>query len=139
MGVGAKITQEMMLEAIKNTQGLVSKIQRKLESALGEKVSWDTTLKYVQKWQSCVDAVKAEKEAMLDLAENAVYKELSDGDVRTAKWYLKMKGKERGYVETQEIQMANTDPLNINLTGNTMTPEELAASADVEITGGDGE
>lgn len=139
MGVGAKITQEMMLEAIKNTQGLVSKIQRKLEAALGEKVSWDTTLKYVQKWQSCVDAVKAEKEAMLDLAENAVYKELSNGDVRTAKWYLKMKGKERGYVETQEIQMANTDPLNINLTGNTMTPEELAASADVEITGGDGE
>lgn len=139
MGVGAKITQEMMLEAIKNTQGLVSKIRRKLEAALGEKVSWDTTLKYVQKWQSCVDAVKAEKEAMLDLAENAVYKELSNGDVRTAKWYLKMKGKERGYVETQEIQMANTDPLNINLTGNTMTPEELAASADVEITGGDGE
>ena len=86
-----------------------------------------------------MDAVKAEKEAMLDLAENAVYKELSNGDVRTAKWYLKMKGKERGYVETQEIQMANTDPLNINLTGNTMTPEELAASADVEITGGDGE
>lgn len=134
-----KITEAQMLEAIKNTQGLISKIQKRLEAATGEHWNWETVKNYIEKWESCQEAVKAEKEAMLDLAENNVFKELISGDIHTSKWYLKMKGKERGYVETQEIQMSNQDPLNINLTGETMTAEELAKSCDVEVTGGDQE
>ena len=128
-----KITLEQMLEAIKNSQGLISKIQKKLETILQEKICWDTVEKYVHKWEETENAIKAEKEAMLDLAENNIFKELVNGDIHTSKWYLKMKGKERGYVETQEIQMANADPLNINLTGDTMTAEQLAQSPGVEI------
>ena len=132
-----KITEEQVLKAIKNSQGLVTRIQKKLETATGEHWNWETVKNYIEKWDSCKEAVKAEKESMLDLAENNVFKDLARGDIHTSKWYLKMKGKERGYVETQEIQMSNQDPLNINLTGETMTAEELAKSCDVEITGGE--
>ena len=47
-----KITQEQMLRAIENSQGLISKVQRKLESDMGEKICWDTVEKYIHKWES---------------------------------------------------------------------------------------
>lgn len=130
-----KITKEQMLEAIQGSQGLVSKIQRKLETILSEKISWDTTEKWIHKWEEAETAVKNEKEAMLDIAENNIFKEMVNGDTATSKWYLRMKGKERGYEDTAKLQLDGTDPLNINLTGETMTAEELANSGDVEITG----
>lgn len=127
------ITREDMLEAIKGSQGLVTKIQKKLEAAKGTKICWDTVDKYVHKWEACELAVKAEKEAMLDLAENNIFKELVSGDTATSKWYLKMKGKDRGYVETQDIRMTNTDPLNINLQGEPVSADELKDSSMVEV------
>ena len=130
-----KITKEQMLGAIQGSQGLVSKIQRKLETILSEKISWDTTEKWIHKWEEAETAVKNEKEAMLDIAENNIFKEMVNGDTATSKWYLRMKGKERGYEDTAKLQLDGTDPLNINLTGETMTAEELAKSGDVEITG----
>lgn len=129
------VTKEQLLKAIEGSQGLVSKIQRKLEAAIGEKICWDTVDKLVHKWEETETAVKAEKEAMLDIAENNIFKEMVNGDTATSKWYLRMKGKERGYEDTAKLQLDGTDPLNINLTGETMTAEELGQSADVEITG----
>ncbi len=134
-----KITKEQMLEAIHGSQGLVSKIQRKLEAILGEKISWDTTAKWVHKWQETETAVKNEKEAMLDIAENNIFKEMVNGDTATSKWYLRMKGKERGYEDTPTIQLANEDPLRIDITGDPLSADDLAESADIEVTGGDKE
>ena len=126
-----------MLEAIQGSQGLVSKIQRKLEAILGEKISWDTTEKWIHKWEEAETAVKNEKEAMLDIAENNIFKDMVNGDTATSKWYLRMKGKERGYEDTAQLQLDNTDPLRIDLSGDLMTAQELAESPEVEITGGD--
>ena len=130
-----KITKEQMLEAIHGSQGLVSKIQRKLEAILGEKISWDTTEKWIHKWVDAETAVKNEKEAMLDIAENNIFKEMVNGDTATSKWYLRMKGKDRGYIETQEIHNVNADPLNINLQGELFTADELANTSGIEISG----
>lgn len=132
-----KITQEQMLEAIKNSQGLISKIKRKLEAMTEETWSWETVERYVHKWEACEQAVKSEKEAMLDIAENNIFKELANGDTATSKWYLRMKGKERGYEDTPTIKLANTDPLNINLQGDLSTAEELANCAAVEVNEAD--
>ena len=133
------VTKEQLLEAIEGSQGLVSKIQRKLMAAIGEKISWDAVDRLVHKYPEAEEAVKAEKEAMLDIAENNIFKDMVNGDTATSKWYLRMKGKERGYEDTPTIQIANEDPLNINLTGDTMTAEALIESADIEVTGGDPE
>ena len=134
-----KITKEQMLEAIKGSQGLVSKIQRKLEAILGEKISWDTTAKWVHKWQETETAVKNEKEAMLDIAENNIFKDMVNGDTATSKWYLRMKGKERGYEDTAQLQLDNSDPLKIDISGDPRTAEALSESADIEVTGGEKE
>lgn len=134
-----KITKEQMLEAIQGSQGLVSKIQRKLEAILGEKISWDTTEKWIHKWEEAETAVKNEKEAMLDIAENNIFKDMVNGDTATSKWYLRMKGKERGYEDTSTIQMASDDPIRIDISGEPMSAEDLAGSPDIEVTGGDKE
>lgn len=134
------ITKEEMLEAIRGSNGITTNVQRKLEAARGEKISWDTTQKYIDKWDETRTAVKSEKEAMLDYAEHNILRDIVERhDVGTSKWYLKMKGKERGYEDTPTIQLSNEDPLNINLTGDTMSAEALKESADIEVTGGDPE
>lgn len=128
-----KITKEQFLECIKGSQGLLSKVQKKLEAATGETWSWETVRNYVDKWEEAQEAVKAEKEAMLDVAENNIFRDMVNGDVGTSKWYLRMKGKERGYEDTPVIKLDNEDPLNINLTGDMESAESLAESAMVEI------
>ena len=128
-----KITQEQMLNAIKGSHGLITKIQRNLEAITEETWSWETVERYVHKWESCEKAVKAEKESMLDLAENNIFKEIAKGDSATSKWYLRMKGKERGYIDTPVIRVDNTDPLNINLQGELFSDEELKQSSAVEV------
>lgn len=128
-----KITQEQYLEAIRGSQGLISKIQKKLEVITKESWAWETVEKYLHKWEACEEAVKAEKEAMLDLAENNIFKDLAKGDVHTSKWYLRMKGKERGYIETQEVHNVNADPLNINLQGELFNADDLRQSSTVEV------
>ena len=133
-----KITQEQMLEAIKGSQGLITKIQRKLDAMTGEHWNWETVDRWVHKWEACEAAVKAEKEAMLDLAENNIFKELVNGDSATSKWYLKMKGKDRGYIETQEVLNKNPDPLNINLNGEPESAKDLLDSPMVEVNNAEG-
>ena len=128
-----KITEAQLLEAIKGTQGLISKIQKKLEGIIKEPIGWDAVKRHLDKYPSCAEAIQAEKEAVLDLAENNIFKALSKKDLATSKWYLKMKGKERGYVETQEI-ITNADPLNINLGGTKENAEALKNSPMVEVS-----
>ena len=132
------VTKQQLLEAIEGSQGLVSKIQRKLMAAIGEKISWDAVDRLVHKYPEAEEAVKAEKEAMLDIAENNIFKDMVNGDTATSKWYLRMKGKERGYEDTPTIQLANDDPLNINLSGTTASAEDLAGSPMVEVGNAEG-
>lgn len=133
------LTKDEVLEAVRGSNGIITNVQRKLEASRGQKISWDTTAKYVDKWEETKVALQSEKEAVLDMAEHNILKDIIDRhDVGTSKWYLRMKGKERGYEDTAALRLDGTDPLNINLTGETMTAEELAGSTDVEITG-DGE
>lgn len=131
------VTKEQLLEAIEGSQGLVSKIQRKLMAAIGEKISWDAVDRLVHKYPEAEEAVKAEKEAMLDIAENNIFKDMVNGDTATSKWYLRMKGKERGYEDTAQLQLDNSDPLKIDISGDTMDKKALTDSADIEVTGGD--
>ena len=134
------ITKAQMLEAIRGSNGIVTNIQRRLEKARGERISWDTTEKYIHKWEETETALKSEKEEMLDMAEHNILRDIVERhDVGTSKWYLKMKGKERGYEDTPTIQVANDDPLKIDISGEPMSAEDLAGSADIEVTGGDKE
>jgi hypothetical protein len=134
------ITKAQMLEAIRGSNGIVTNIKRRLEAIRGERICWDTVDKYIHKWNETETALKSEKEEMLDMAEHNILKDIVERhDVGTSKWYLRMKGKERGYEDTPTIQMASDDPIKIDISGEPMSAEDLAGSADIEVTGGDKE
>lgn len=153
-----KLTYKVLSEAIENTQGNISKIQRKL-AANGIKAAWHTInhalLKPKEHFYYWLDIapnedVRAkrekqleeltarfydEQETMLDVAESGLMEAVLAKEPWAIKFALTTKGKKRGYDTTPTIKIDDTDPLNINLQGDTMTAEELAQSADVEITG----
>lgn len=128
--MASRYTKELVLEAIKGSNGIVSTIASLL------KCDWNTARKYIDKWDETKIALENEKERTLDVAENVIFGALKANDVQTAKWYLAMKGKDRGYIERQETTIKNTEPLNINFSGNDMTAEEIAAQDNVELGGG---
>ena len=72
----------------------------------------------------------------LDMAENVINKAIESGDIATAKWYLRMKGKSRGYEDTATVKLDAGDPLNICFSGiEDVTESELVNADNVEIGG----
>lgn len=122
-------TKEEVLDAIAGSAGIVLTIANRL------KCTWDTAQRWIGKWKETEIAFQNEGEKVLDIAEGQVIKAINAGDLQTAKWVLSRKGKARGWNEDNTLKLTNGDPLNINLTGETMTAEELMNSGDVEITG----
>ena len=51
-------------------------------------------------------------EVVLDFAEHHLHKLISEGNPAATIFYLKTKGKVRGYVERQEIEVAEKKPLS---------------------------
>ena len=124
-----KYTKDEVLDAIEGSAGILLTISKRLQC------TWDTAQRWVNKWEETKTALKNENEKVLDMAEGQVYKAIQANDLQTAKWVLSRKGKERGWGEDNSLKLVNDDPLRIDLTGDTMTPEELTEATDVEITG----
>jgi hypothetical protein len=55
-------------------------------------------------------AVDDVSEITLDFAESELHKQIRDGSTAATIFYLKTKGKKRGYIERSEIDINNTKP-----------------------------
>ena len=108
--MGNGYTAQVFLEAIPGTGGIVSAIARKVGC------DWNTAKKYIDQYPTVKAAYDAECEAMLDLAESTVLKNIKDGDTADAKWYLTKKGKRRGYGDAVEVTGEGGGALVVKLT-----------------------
>ena len=98
----SKYTTQEFIDAIAGTGGIVSAIARKVGC------DWNTAKKYIDTYPTVRAAYDAECEAMLDLAESTVLRNIKlaaqgVGDTADAKWYLTKKGKRRGYGDSMEV------------------------------------
>jgi len=127
--MGNGYTAQQFIEAIPGTGGIVSAIARKIGC------EWNTVKAYLDKYPTVRAAYLAECEAMLDLAESTVLKNIKDGDTSDAKWYLTKKGKGRGYGDAVELTGAKGGPIEIaqvpKLTDDQL--ERIAASSSDRI------
>ena len=91
-----KISKDIVLEAIKGSDGIVSAIASKLG------VDWHVASRHIIEYDETMTANRNEEERMLDAAEEALYKAVRAGEPWAIKWVLATKGKERGYFEQNE-------------------------------------
>jgi transposase-like protein len=94
----SKKTDDAILEAIKDSGGIMSTIARKLG------VTWHTADSWIRDSGELMEALKDEKETILDMAESTLLKRIKEGDEQSAKWYLSKIGKLRGYGDSVAIE-----------------------------------
>ena len=102
-------TAQVFLAAIPGTGGIISAVARKVGC------DWNTARKYIDTYPTVRAAYDAECEAMLDLAESTVLRNIKDGDTADAKWYLTKKGKRRGYGDAVELTGAEGGPVTFRV------------------------
>ena len=94
MGAKNHYKAQQFIDAIPGTGGIISTIAAKVGCA------WHTAKKYIDGYPTIQKAYQDECEKVLDLAETVIITSIKNKDEQTAKWYLTMKGHDRGYVKT---------------------------------------
>ncbi len=102
-------TAKTFIDAIPGTGGIISAISRKVGC------TWNTTKAWIDGYPTVKVAYENECEAMLDLAESAVLKNIRAGDTQDAKWYLSKKGKQRGYGDQATLEVNGGEPIKIKM------------------------
>ena len=88
------------------------------------------TRKTYYRWMNTNDTLKERvediRESMIDFAESMLYKNMKAGKETSTLFFLKTRGKSRGYVEKQEIEMN----ANVNMTSDEVTKAVAAGLPD---------
>ena len=90
-------TAKQFIKAIPNTGGIITKIAERVGCA------WHTAKKYIEQYPTIQQAYQNECERVLDIAESALIKSITEQEAWAVKYMLSTKGKKRGYVERQEL------------------------------------
>lgn len=92
-------------KAIEDSGGLYTQIAAKLGC------SWHTAKTHVEKHEETLKAYEAEAESVLDVAESKLFENIQENDNTAIIFFLKTKGKNRGYCERKEIEI--TEPIKL--------------------------
>ena len=100
-----------MIEALRVSLGIVSEAADVCGICRQQHYQW---MKDDPVYKEQVDAIG---DMAIDFAETALKKKISDGDTTAIIFYLKTKGKRRGFVERSEIDQVGAPPsINIHVT-----------------------
>lgn len=121
VGDPPKHRMEAILDAIKKSNGIQANIAKRLGVTRACVSNWVNGIPEI--W----DAVHEAREATIDLAEDSLIKNIRARDNTATIFYLKCQGKERGYIERQEISVSGS------MRFQNMTDEELQASIDKKL------
>jgi len=97
------------IDAIPGSGGIISTIAKRVGCA------WNTARKYIDNYATVRRAYDNECEKVTDLAEAVIVKGIQDKDVQTAKWYLTMKGRSRGYVQSQRNENEHSGAVTVRV------------------------
>lgn len=89
--------KKQLLEALEKSLGVVTTACKNVG------ISRTTFYQYMKDDESFKDAVNELEEVALDFAESQLFKQIREGNTTATIFYLKTKGKKRGYIERQEV------------------------------------
>jgi len=99
-------TKKALVEALEQSLGVVSTACK----AAG--ISRDTHYRWLKDDPEYKAQVEELSEVALDFAESHLHKLIKEGNPAATIFFLKTKGKNRGYIERQEIAVAEKKPLS---------------------------
>lgn len=116
------------LEAMRKHLGNITESSKEVGIDRGTYYNW---LKSDPKFAAEIDNIA---ESCIDFAESQLFKQISEGNSTSTIFYLKTKGKKRGYVETTEITGKDgKDLVPARVDVSKLTDEQLKALADIEV------
>ena len=107
-------------KAIEGSNGLYTTIASRLGC------EWHTAKTHVEKYPETLEAYNNETESILDLAETKLHENINDNDNTAIIFYLKTKGKKRGYIERLDIDHTSKGE-------SLVKPIDLSKLSDEEI------
>lgn len=93
----ANIVKKALLEALEKSLGVVTTACKQV--GIGRTTFYD----YINKDEKFAKQVADIQNIALDFAESQLHKQIQDGNTSATIFYLKTKGKKRGYVERSEV------------------------------------
>ena len=93
-----------MLEALEQSLGVVTTAAKLVG------INRDTHYRWLEEDEDYADAVKDIQESAIDFAESSLHQQIKNKIPSSTIFYLKTKGKHRGYVEKQQIEVNEPKP-----------------------------
>ena len=102
--------KKAMIQALEKSLGVVTSACKAVGINRSTHYEW---LKTDEEYKAAVEDVE---NIALDFAESQLHKQIKDGNTTGTIFYLKTKGKKRGYIERTEVQQETTyKSLDINI------------------------
>lgn len=110
MNKSRHIKKEAMLKALENSLGVVTVACKSAD------IPRSTYYKWLKEDEDFSKAVKEIENIALDFAESQLHSQMKDGSTSATIFYLKTKGKKRGYIERSELDLSSgEEPVKINV------------------------
>jgi predicted DNA-binding transcriptional regulator AlpA len=104
------IKKETMLSALESSLGVVTTACKKTG------IPRSTFYKWLKEDVEFASQVKDIENVSLDFAESKLFEQMADNNTSATIFYLKTKGRKRGYWEKQQMDMTTDDePIQINI------------------------
>lgn len=102
-------SKKAMIQALEKALGIVT------TACKTAGISRDTHYRWLKEDPEYARMVEDIADIALDFAESQLHKQIMDGEVSSTIFFLKTKGKKRGYIERQEITGSTDGSLNIKI------------------------
>jgi hypothetical protein len=109
--------KKALLEALEKSLGVVTTACKVVE------VDRTTFYRYVNDDDGFKAAVKEIEDVALDFAESQLFKQIQGGEVSSTIFYLKTKGKHRGYVEKSQTELTGKDGGPVDVATRVILPK----------------
>jgi hypothetical protein len=106
------INKKAMLDALEKSLGVVTSACKSVDIARETHYRW---MREDPEYKAAVDSLS---DVALDFAESQLHKQIKDGNSTATIFFLKTKGKKRGYVERQELDVSTGKMFQIEVLGN---------------------
>jgi hypothetical protein len=105
------IHKKAMIEALEKSLGVVTSACKSVDIARQTHYEW---MKEDEEYKAAVDSIA---DVAIDFAESQLHKQIKEGNSTATIFFLKTKGKKRGYVERQEIDAVGGKLFQIEVLG----------------------